>query len=393
MGPVSDHEVIMSTSRRDLDAVLNDAAMAELSGNAGRALAAYDAAIQLGPLDSRVYMGRCSVLRRMGRHEEAASCAAAYASALPNDASAHHELGLSLLHLKRYREAASALEKALALQPSFRAAWSNMGIALARLGEMDKAMACYDRAAGKAPLLTVPATTPSRAREFDNAVHEVLAGMMDSGGGCVHIVSERKFSFRVSVALLVALLEDYDLDGVAVSLANPSAMYQKALEKRVATKHPPYYIDVLASPSRMAPPASPARAAPVAPSTPSSSSPASSPRLAPFPPAAAGENGAFEVSAFELDRIASAVKTGLQKVAEWYGGEEHFVVLDDIASVEAFNGPQAVQRFMGELFSDLARLNIFCFAVMPDKKGAVLDISSFFSRREKLRVKSEWFTG
>jgi tetratricopeptide (TPR) repeat protein len=390
MGPPLNNEVMMSTSRRDLDALLNDATMAELSGNAERALAAFDAAIQLGPLDPRVYMGRCSVLRRMGRHEEAASCAAAYASALPGDASAHHELGLSLLHLKRYKEAASALEKALALQPSFRAAWSNMGIALARLGDMDKAMACYDRAAGKAPLLTVPATTPSRARQFDNAVHEVLAGMMDFGGGCVHIVSERKFSFRVSVALLVALLEDYDLDGVAVSLANPSAMYQKALEKRVATKHPPYYIDVLASPARTAPPASPARAAPVAPSTPSSSSPASSPRLASFP---AGENGAFEVSAFELDRIASAVKTGLQKVAERYGGEEHFVVLDDIASVEAFNGPQAVQRFMREFFSDLARLNIFCFAVLPDKKGAVLDISSFFSRREKLRVKSEWFTG
>jgi len=354
----------MSAARRELDALLDDAAMAELSGNAERALAGYDAAMQLGPLDSRVYMGRCSLLRRMGRHEEAASCAAAFASALPGDALAHHELGLSLLHLKRYREAADALEKALALQPTFRAAWSNMGIALSRLGEMDKAMACYDRAAGKAPLLSVPATAPSRAREFDDAVHEVLSGMMDSGGGCVHIISERKFSFRVSVALLVTLLEDYDLDGVAVSLANPSAMYRKALEKRVATKHPPYYIDVLAS-----------------------SAPG-----APFAPASAGAGEApAVVSAFELDRIASAVRTGLQKVAERYGGEEHFVVLDDIASVEAFNGPQAVQRFMGDFFSDLARLNIFCFAVLPDKKDAAFDISSFFSRREKLRVKSEWF--
>jgi len=375
MGPPFDHEVIMSTARRELDALLNDAAMAELSGNIERALAGYDAAMQLGPLDPRVYMGRCSLLRRMGRHGEAAASAAAFAAALPGDANAYHELGLSLLHLKRYQESASAFEKALALQPSFRAAWSNMGIALARLGQADKAMACYDRAEGRAPLLTVPAAAPSyMRRDFENAVHDALSGMIEKGGGCVHIISEPKFSFRVNVALLVTLLRDYDLDGVVVSLANPSAMYRQALEKRVATKHPPYYIDVLASPSHSAPLAS-------------------SSHLAPSAPARAGADGAFEVSAFELDKIASAVRMGLQKVAERYGGEEHFVILDDISSADVYNGPQAVQRFMGEFFSDLARLNIFCFVVLPDKKDAVFDVSSFFSWREKLRVKSEWFMG
>ena len=302
------------------------------------------------------------------------SCAAAYAGALPSDAQAHHELGLSLLHLKRYKEAVAAFEKALAITPAFRAAWSNMGIALARLGQLDKAMACHDRAAGKAPLMTVPAVAPSYTRgDFENAVHGALSGMIESGGGYVHLVSERKFSFRVNVALLATLLRDYDMDGVAVSLANPSAMYRKALEKRLTTKHPPYYIDVLAS------------------STPSSSSPASSPHLALPGPAAAGPGGAY-VSAFELDKIASAVRTGLQRVGERYGGEEHFVVVDDIASVEAFNGPQAVNTFIGEFFTDLARLNIFCFVLVPDRKSPVLDVSSFFSRREKLRVKSEWFT-
>jgi hypothetical protein len=322
--------------------------------------------MQLGPLDPRVYMGRCSLLRRNGRHEEAAACAAAFAAARPQDPSAHHELGLSLLHLKKYLEAVDAFDKALALQPSFRAAWSNMGIALARLGQVDKAMACYDRAEGRAPLLSVPAASPSdMRRDFENAVHDVLSGMMDSGGGCVHMISEPKFSFRVNVALLVTLLRDYDMDGVAVSIANPSAMYRQALEKRVATRHPPYYIDVLASSSH----------------------------LAPFSPSAGGENGAIVVSAFELDRIASAVRMGLQKVAERYGGEEHFVIIDDISSAEIYNGPQAVQRFIGDFFSDLARLNIFCFVVLPDKKAGIPDISSFFSRRGKLRVKSEWFVG
>ena len=365
----------MSSSRTELDAILQDASIAELSGNTERALAAYDAAIQLAPLESRVYAGRCSLLRRLGRHEEALSCAAAFAGALPNDPQAHHELGLSLLHLKRYKEAVAAFEKALAITPAFRAAWSNMGIALARLGQLDKAMACHDRAAGKAPLMTVPAVAPSYTRgDFENAVHGALSGMIESGGGYVHLVSERKFSFRVNVALLATLLRDYDMDGVAVSLANPSAMYRKALEKRLTTKHPPYYIDVLAS------------------STPSSSSPASSPHLALPGPAAAGPGGAY-VSAFELDKIASAVRTGLQRVGERYGGEEHFVVVDDIASVEAFNGPQAVNTFIGEFFTDLARLNIFCFVLVPDRKSPVLDVSSFFSRREKLRVKSEWFVG
>jgi tetratricopeptide (TPR) repeat protein len=353
----------MSSSRTELDAILQDASIAELSGNTERALAAYDAAIQLAPLESRVYAGRCSLLRRLGRHEEAVSCAAAFAGVLPNDPQAHHELGLSLLHLKRYNEAVAAFEKALAITPSLRAAWSNMGIALAQLGQLDKAMACHDRAAGKAPLMTVPEVAPSYARgDFENAIHDALSGMMESGGGCVHMVSERKFSFRVNVALLASLLRDYDMDGVVVSLANPSAMYRKALEKRLTTKHPPYYIDVLASNTHLAP-----------------------------PEAAEAATGGAYVSAFELDRIASAVRTGLQRAGERYGGEEHFVVVDDIASVEAFNGPQAVNKFIGEFFTDLARLNIFCFVLVPDKKGPVLDVSSFFSRREKLRVKSEWF--
>jgi tetratricopeptide (TPR) repeat protein len=370
----------MNAHRQELDAILKDAAMAELSENIERALAGYDAALRIGPIEERAHMGKCSLLRRTGRYEDAAACAAAFAAARPDSATAHHEFGLCLLHLKRYEEAVKAFEKALALQPAFKAAWSNMGIALARLGDVDRAMACYDRAAGKAPLLSVPAAPPfSAKRDFEEALHGVLSGMMDSDGGCVHIFSGQKFSFRVSVSLLIILLKDYDMDGVVVSMANPSLMYRRVLEKRVVTKHPPYYIDVLASP------ASGSTSAPV-PVTERPTVPAKTTEIM-------SASASAQISAFELDKIAAAVRMGLQRVAERYSGEEHFVLLDDIASVEFYNGPQTVQKFLRDFFSDLSRLNIFCFVVQPDRKEAVLEVSSFFSRRGKLRVRSEWFIG
>jgi tetratricopeptide (TPR) repeat protein len=348
----------MGAPRSELEALLTDAAMAELSDNIERAVAGYEAAIRAGPLEARAYMGKCSLLRRLGRKEEAQACAAAFARALPADALAQHELGLSLLHLKRYPEAVKAFEKALSIQPSLSAAWANMGIALSRLGETDAAFRCYDRAAGKAPLLSVPTVPPSNGkRDFDEALQASMSGLLETGGGFLQILAEPPFSFKVSAALLVALLRDYDMDGVVVSMAKPSAMYRQVLEKRVVTRHPPYYVDVSASPAA-------AQAA----------SPASQ-----------------EISAFELDRIDAAVRTGLQKAAEMYGGEQHFVLLDDLASVEFYNGPVVVQRFLGNFFSDLSMLNIFCFVIMPEGRAIGLPGASFFSRQEKLHVRSEWF--
>jgi len=349
----------MSEPDQQPETLLRDAVQAEQAEALEKALAGYGAAICMNPGEERAYMAKCSLLRRMGRYGEAVACAMAFAAALPNNASAHHELGLCLLYMKEYDTAVKAFEVALTLRPGMNAAWANMGIALARIGNVEQAIRCYDRAAGKAPVLSVPTPPPlTGKREFDAALNGLLSELMEGRGGCVQLIAEPPLAFKVSVALLATLLKDYDMDGVVVSMGKPSDMYRQALGKRIATRHPPYYVDVLA-PSGIA---------------------------RPRPDSA-------ELSAFELDRIASAVRIGLQRVAEQYGGEEHFVLLDDLSSVEFYNGPQVVQRFLGEFFRELSTLDIFSFVVLPEQKAARLAGPFTFSRKERLKVRSEWFMG
>ena len=192
---------------------------------------------------------------------------------------------------------------------------------------------------------------------FEKALHEALAGPLEAGGGCVQLLAEARFSFKASVALLVILLRDYDMDGVVISVAKSSEMYRRVLSRRVATRHPPYYIEVQAS------------------------------------PADAGGDAAdrVELSAFDLDRIDTAVRMGLHRAGERFGGERHFVLLDDLTAIEAYNGPAVVQRFVRRFFGELSALNIFCFVVLPETlAGGLLGVLPF-SHTERICVRSEWF--
>jgi tetratricopeptide (TPR) repeat protein len=352
----------MSGPAGQLEAMLEGAAQAETRGQGERALAEYGAARDKWPTDPRPYKAICALLRKLGRRQEAESCARAFAVALPDDPAAHLELGVSLISMRRFGEAALALERALALRPAFQAAWSYMGIAMAHQGDLEQAMRCYERASGKAPSLSVPdgpsEKGPAVGRTgFERALHEALAGPLEAGGGCVQLLSESRFAFKASVALLVILVRDYDMDGVVVSVAKPSEMYRRVLERRMAVRHPPYYLEVQASPVD----------------------------------AGGGSADRVELSAFELDRIDAAVRLGLHRVAEKYGGEHHFVLLDDLTAIGAYNGPAVVQRFVSRFFGELSALNIFCFVVLPETSAGGLLGALGFSRTERIRVRSEWF--
>jgi hypothetical protein len=382
------------------------------------ALSKYDEALQHDPKFRRAHLKKCRLLRDIMRFSQAVDCAEFFAAALPSDAAAHHELGLCLAMVKRYDDAVASFRKAVTLEADMKSAWKNMGVALGRLGKNEEAFLCYERAAGRAAGATTvptpavrdmshlsepPGTAPAESasgtgrdppttggneppavasapRELERAFHDVMAGLIDRGGGCVQVHVEGAFSFKASVAILKILLQDYDMDGVVVSLAKPSSFYEKVLGRRVLTPHPPHYVEIASGTGGIAalgPDGDWDVTKPVGSTRPTGDGPA----------------GVTVLSAFEPGRMDEAIRTGLQRVAEKFGGEEHFVVFDDLTAMEFFNGSEAVRKFVTEFFRELSSLHILCFVLLPEQRAA-----SFLGHlplfcRDKIKVRPGWLAG
>jgi tetratricopeptide (TPR) repeat protein len=348
---------------------------AERSGDPGGALGWFDAAARSDPAFPDPVLRRCSLLRRLGREAEALDIAAALAAALPHVLAAHDESGLCLLALLRNAEAEMAFRHVLEADPGHLEAWKGLGVALGRLGRTDEAFACFDRAEGREPRAPAPELSPPRNPELVAAVHDHMFGLQELGRGFTHISADIQFTFKAAVAMLGFLLKDYDMDGVVVAVARPPQIYRQTLDRRVAAPHPPHYIELLAP--------GPGPAGPIPPPGPSGLAEGN-------PGAAAGD--VTTLSAFEPGRVAVAVKAALQKVAARYGGEEHFVLMDDLAAMEYYNGEEVVRRFSAGFFGELSSLGIFSFLVLPDEKARLLGPAPF-SSRGRLRIEGAWLAG
>jgi predicted O-linked N-acetylglucosamine transferase (SPINDLY family) len=73
------------------------------------------------------------------------------AARVPNDPTAHNDLGNALLARGRRAEALTCFDRALALEPDYAAACNNRGVALQELGRLEDAVASYDRALALKP--------------------------------------------------------------------------------------------------------------------------------------------------------------------------------------------------------------------------------------------------
>ncbi|MBM4248156.1 MAG: tetratricopeptide repeat protein [Euryarchaeota archaeon] len=360
----------MQGDRTRAQALFDLGERAERSGDPGGALGWYDAATRADPGHSAAWQRRCGLLRRLDRAEEAHAAAQAFAAALPGAAAAHAEAGMCLMVLHRTDEAVAAFERAVKIDPGLRTAWRSLGVALGKLGRFEEAFRCFDRAEGRAP--EAPPPPARRDPELAAAVHDRLAALQEAGGGFTHISADGPFSFKAALAVLGFLLCDYDMDGVVVAVSRPAQMYRQALSRRAVTAHPPHYIEVAASPPKA--------------TDDGTAGGAGGDRAGPT----AGD--VTVLSAFEPDRIAASVRAALQKVAARYGGEEHFVLIDDLAAMEFYNGADVVRRFCSGFFGELSGLGIYTFAVLPDGKAQLLG-TALSVPPARLRVEGRWLAG
>ena len=114
---------------------------------AAEALAEYDTALSLDPQFADAHFYRGTVLRDLGRYDEAVASLRACLAARPDHTKAMHDLALILFeHNKAAPEAETLLRAVVAKEPANAQAMTNLAILLTRTGRKDEAAAWIQRA-------------------------------------------------------------------------------------------------------------------------------------------------------------------------------------------------------------------------------------------------------
>jgi tetratricopeptide (TPR) repeat protein len=120
-------------------------------GQAERALAHFDRALELGPAEDdlgriRFFRGFC--LKELARFEQAAEDLRLSIEFEEAELAHHNLLGFCLFKLGRHAEAVASFERAVAVDPRSAVDWANIGVNLERLGENERAAEMYRKALG-----------------------------------------------------------------------------------------------------------------------------------------------------------------------------------------------------------------------------------------------------
>jgi tetratricopeptide (TPR) repeat protein len=108
------------------------------------ALAHADGAIKAGGEDAAIFSLRGTILRRLGRQEEAVDSFRKVAALDSKNARAHYNLGNVLYELGRKEEALASFGQAVKLDKDFQPAHYNLGAVLFDLSRFDEALKAYE---------------------------------------------------------------------------------------------------------------------------------------------------------------------------------------------------------------------------------------------------------
>jgi len=115
-------------------------------GRLEEAMLSFDRAAHDGCLVTSM-SSKVSVLKSLGRFEEALTCCTHLLEMSPPNPGAWHTKAHLLVSLQRDEEALFCFDKALELSPQYALAWGDRGQCLERLGRLQEAKASYEKAA------------------------------------------------------------------------------------------------------------------------------------------------------------------------------------------------------------------------------------------------------
>ncbi len=138
--------VIEKGSEKIPMAYVNRGAAFQKTGLLDKAVADYEAAIDLDPTDYRAYISLGAVLEQTGRFNRAQEADERAIALNPSSHEAFRNRGVLLEKMGRFDEAIADYTRAIALQPTYFEAYNNRGLTYAKTGRLQEAIADYHEA-------------------------------------------------------------------------------------------------------------------------------------------------------------------------------------------------------------------------------------------------------
>jgi Tfp pilus assembly protein PilF/predicted O-methyltransferase YrrM len=138
---------------RDITIIYNYASLLRELGRLEEALARFDEAIALQPDDAETWNNRGVVLWSLNRCEAARDSYGKAIEIKPDYALAYNNRGSAMRQLGCHDDALANYDKAIALKPDYADAYNNRGAVLLQCRRYDEALASYDKAIELAPNL------------------------------------------------------------------------------------------------------------------------------------------------------------------------------------------------------------------------------------------------
>lgn len=178
-----------------------------------------------------------------------------------------------------------------------------------------------------------PSLNFATTNELENTLRSALKELRRYKGGNVLFSIEPTFIMDIELLSLCYLLKKEMLDGVAVNLTRPHYFVHRALMNDIGDDSMLMYVDPIYSiaGSLMGPPEL--------------------------------ENKVFIVDGpFEVDRIAAAVDKAVQYAASHFDGDEHFVYIDNLASLMPYVDMKDIISFAKKVFKGYKGSFVYKFA-------------------------------
>ena len=132
-------------SKPSKEEIINEALRFHSQGNTNEAAKSYQAFIDQGFKDHRVFSNYGAILKDLGKLSEAESSIRKAIELKPNYAMAHFNLGTLLKAIGKFEQAKASHKQAIVLKPDFVEAHINLGNTLKELGRLEDAKKCFEK--------------------------------------------------------------------------------------------------------------------------------------------------------------------------------------------------------------------------------------------------------
>ena len=342
--------------------------------------------------------GMCQFLYKLERFSESKKFSETLCRAHPNDHVGYHLLGLSCLSLGDLPSARDALIEAIHRKDDDPVLWKFLGIVLGRMGHNEKAFLCYDQSMslngeldpaevvedgegyivqddsvgeycgtvekGSSTHLrsTSAASRSGPGRTADECLsadshdrslddiqddeevsisnfRQVIFGLKKKGGGGFFATVYPTHLLVMTRAAIRCLVSQFDIDGVVVCCDRPPRVYRRMMKKDVGSSNTHLiYVDLNASLAGDAEKATDVIAVP---------------------------------QPFGLESLEEAVDDALQRCAERFEGQLHFVLYDNISALLDVFEEKRIVKYFKDQGQRMIRLHMYGIYIVPEGSMAI----------------------